>query len=275
MRDAKIVDYFSGAKLYGDDFSERQIVEWFKDEEEAYANLGSRDRSSYSYGYHALNYVHGYRYLPAGRFKHVLSLGGAYGEELEPIAPRADSITIVDPSQAFTVNKVNGTPVNFVNPSPKGTLPLDDSSCDLITCFGTLHHIPNVSYVFAELARCLRAGGYMLVREPIISMGDWRFPRKGLTSRERGIPPALFEQIISTTRLQIVRQARCVFPLTRRLTHFTKYSAFNSTLLVKLDAFLSRAFSFNERYHAESRWQKVRPNSVFLVLRKPVNTPET
>ena len=65
--------------------------------------------------------------------------------------------------------------------------PYDDSNAsmefpnnyfDLITSFGVLHHIPDVSKVFSELSRVLAPGGYLLIREPIVSMGDWSYPRK-------------------------------------------------------------------------------------------------
>lgn len=42
-------EYFEGKKLYGDDFSLGQIIEWYKDEEEAYYELS---RGNYEYGYH-------------------------------------------------------------------------------------------------------------------------------------------------------------------------------------------------------------------------------
>ena len=44
--------YFSGEKLYGDDFTLNQIEEWYKDEQEGFANLGPKDRQNYRYGWH-------------------------------------------------------------------------------------------------------------------------------------------------------------------------------------------------------------------------------
>ncbi|MBT6956155.1 hypothetical protein HN997_02580, partial [archaeon] len=59
MKD-KIEKYFSGKKLYGDDFDKQQIIEWFKDEEEGYSGLITKD---HVYEFHALNGVHGYSKL--------------------------------------------------------------------------------------------------------------------------------------------------------------------------------------------------------------------
>ena len=71
---------------------------------------------------------------------------------------------------------------------------------DLIVCFGALHHIPNVSRIIGEFYRCSEKGGYVLMREPIISMGDWTKKRKGLTRRERGIPLKILRDIIALIR---------------------------------------------------------------------------
>ena len=59
--------YFSGEKLYGDDFDQIAIQRWFADEAEGYADLGAKDRESYRYGYHALNWLHGFRHLDRNR----------------------------------------------------------------------------------------------------------------------------------------------------------------------------------------------------------------
>ena len=39
MDDTHIEIYLSGEKLYGDDFTTEEILEWFKDEKEGYAEL--------------------------------------------------------------------------------------------------------------------------------------------------------------------------------------------------------------------------------------------
>jgi ubiquinone/menaquinone biosynthesis C-methylase UbiE len=81
---------------------------------------------------------------------------------------------------------LNGVPLTYVKPVASGTLPFPDGTFDLITFSGVLHHIPNVSYVVGELARVVTPDGYLLLREPIHSMGDWRGPRRGLTKKNAG-----------------------------------------------------------------------------------------
>jgi hypothetical protein len=133
--------YFSGKKLYGDDFSEAQIRQWFQDEELGYYNLGSNeDKAKHEYGYHALNRRHGFRVLPKRQFRHVLGVGSAYGEELSPILSSSQKVTILEPADDFAVSDVQGVPVSYVKPDPLGTLPFEPGEFDLVTCLGVLHH---------------------------------------------------------------------------------------------------------------------------------------
>lgn len=260
---------FRGEKLYGDDFSPEEIREWFNDEREAYANLGAKELTSYRYAYHALNTEHGFRHLPDRRFERVLSFGGAYGHELLPLIHRVQDVVISDPSEAFGVSEIRGVPVRYTKPQMDGSIPFPDGEFDLLTCFGVLHHIPNVSAVVAELYRCLAPGGYALVREPIISMGDWRKPRRGLTMRERGIPIAIMRRLLLAVGFRVVRETLCVFPLTYRLRFLLKEPVFNYRWVVWWDRVVSALFAWNLRYHATNLAQKLRPAAAFYVLTKP------
>jgi 2-polyprenyl-3-methyl-5-hydroxy-6-metoxy-1,4-benzoquinol methylase len=42
---------------------------------------------------------------------------------------------------------------------------LADNRVDLITCFVTLHHVPQLDMMLAEIIRILRPGGYLILRE--------------------------------------------------------------------------------------------------------------
>lgn len=262
-------EYFEGRKLYGDDFSLDQIKEWFADEEEGFANLGAKDRESYCYEYNELNRLHGFSHLPPGRYNQTLSIGGAYGEELKHFLPNISTVTILEPSGAFTVKDLDGIPVYYVKPLASGVMPFDNEIFDLATCFGCLHHIPNVTTVLRELYRCLKPNGFALVREPITSMGDWRNTRRGLTKRERGIPLSLFRQILSQAEFIIVRETLCGFPLTPRLGSLFNGHAYNSATAVRIDQILASLFAWNYRYHATRPYEKLMPSSVAYLLRKP------
>ncbi len=274
MRDKQ--EYLAGKKLYGDDFNLDELEEWFKDESEGYANLlgaeiNQSKNQNRQYTYHALNNKYGFNFLPDDKKSfNVLGCGSAYGDEFKPILERVDKITILEPSDAFVVQDINKVPVTYVKPNMDGSLPFPTNSFDLITCFGVLHHIANVSTVVGELYRCLRPGGYLLVREPTLSMGDWRKPRAGLTKRERGIPLNIFRQIISTTGFEVINEKRCMFSLTRHLNRIMKEPVYNSKTALLIDEVFCWLFAWNSKYHAPKKIDKLRPTSVFYVLSKSV-----
>lgn len=261
-------EYFSGIKLIGDDYSSTKLSEWYEDEKEGYANLGSKKRDSYQYPYHELNNLVSYRHIEDLHFKKVLGIGSAYGDEFIPISHRIDDITILDPSEHFSVvNNIFNTPCKYVKPSTCGDMPFESNTFDLIVAFGVFHHIPNVTHVISECRRVLKQGGIMLIREPIVSMGDWRRPRCGLTKNERGIPFDLFIDI-AESEFNIRESTLCNFaPLSMLLSKIgvTPY-AYKS--LTKIDLMLSKLFSWNINYHATKLIDKFRPVSLALVLKK-------
>jgi SAM-dependent methyltransferase len=263
-----IETYFSGEKLYGDDFNESQIADWYRDEEEGYASLGAHDRTSYRYVYHALNSIHGFRYLGGRHFRHALGFGSAYGDEFKPITRSIEHITIMDSSDSFKASVIDDVLVSYVKASSSGDLSFPNNSFDLLTCFGVLHHIPNVTHVVREFYRCLEPNGVALIREPITSMGDWRYPRPGLTRRERGIPYHLFNQMIQKAGFNIKKVSLCMFPVTTQIWRFFGEPAYNSHTATLLDSFLSKVFSWNRSYHRTSLVSKFAPTAAYYVLCK-------
>jgi SAM-dependent methyltransferase len=262
--------YFSGEKLYGDNFSPEMIECWFQDEELGYYQLGSQDRSNYRYGYHALNEFHGFRHLPLSKFRNVLGIGSAYAEEFRPLLTRISRITVLEPASGFESSHIGETPIEYVRPNVSGKFPFPSDHFDLVTCLGVLHHIANVSEIVQEIYRCTAKGGYILLREPIISMGDWRKPRRGLTKRERGIPLALFREMIHSVGFEIVREAKCFFPVTPRLRYIMRSPVFNSRSCVLFDALVC-SIPWPARYHATSFFRKFRPWAIYYVLYKREN----
>lgn len=261
--------YLSGEALYGDDMTEEEILAWYDDEKEGYADLGAKDWEKYVYSYHALNELHGFRRLPDREFDNVLGIGSAYGIEFRPIANRVRKITIVDSSSAFSCDRIENVPVERIDANASGDIALEDGSVDLSLCFGVLHPIPNVSHVLKELFRCLSPGGIALIREPIISMGDWRNARAGLTKRERGIPFGVFQTIISSCGFVVISRKFCMFPATPRLWGVVGVRPYNNQWATKLDGFMSSLFSWNRVYHRTAPIQKIGPTCVFWVLKKP------
>jgi SAM-dependent methyltransferase len=261
--------YFSGDRLYGDDFSVEEIHEWFSDEAEGYANIGSKDIAQYSYGYHQLNRYHGFKFLAGRYFDNALGIGSAYGDEFEPIVKQISRLTILEPSDAFTDSKKKlAVPCSYQKPNPSGDMEFESNCFDLISCLGVLHHIPNVSHVLKECNRCLSKGGMMLLREPITSMGDWRKSRAGLTKRERGIPLHILDQIINKAGFTTMNRRLCNFPVVPKIANKIGVAAYNNIALTVADSLLSQTFSWNVKYHRTNFFKKLAPASAYYVLTK-------
>jgi len=263
--------YFSGERLYGDDADSDELERWYADEADGYAGLVEETwpQEKLDFSFHALTKAHLYSMLPEkGSLGSVLGIGSAFGYEFVPVIDRIAELTILEATTAFERNVGHVQPT-FRRAQVSGDLPFSNGSFDVITCFGVLHHVANVSHVVGECARVLRPGGWLLVREPVVSMGDWRKPRRGLTKRERGVPKALLESIVVNAGLHVERSRFCVFPATERVWRVLGVDRpYNSALAVKVDDWLSRAFSWNYRYHAVSVWQKLRPTCVCLAALK-------
>ena len=97
-------------------------------------------------------------------------------------------------------------------------------------------------------------------------MGDWRFPREGLTQRERGIPLESLQEAVDAAALDVQRETRCMFPTTGRLSRFGL--GYNSRIGVGIDRVLSVATAWNDRYHSTAWWHKLHAVGVFYVLRR-------
>lgn len=262
-----------GDALYGDDFSAEEIALWFEDEREGYFSLygiakpGAEKQLEYTYS--ELAAEHGFKWLPQRNFPSVLGIGSAEGAELRPLLPKSEKITVLEPSDGFASNEIDGKPVTYVKPSPTGVMPFDANSFDVIVCFMVLHHVPNVSMALREMFRVLKPDGYVLLREPTHSMGDWHYPRRGLTKRERGIPQAIFRNSIANAGFEIVRETTCSFSLLSRLSFFTTRPVWTYKWIVRMDRLICLLPFWPRYYHATKTWQKIRPVEVAFVLRKP------
>jgi SAM-dependent methyltransferase len=269
MNNFDMEPYFSGRKLYGDDFSAKQIEEWYADEAEAYFELSSDRPGTRNYAYHALNMLAGFNLLPDRQFDHALGLGSAFGDEFLPIIDRIKQVTILESSEGFSSEALDGVQAEYVKPNSSGDLPFSDESFDYAQSLGVLHHIPNVSHVVNEIRRCLSPEGYFLLREPIVSMGDWRRSRKGLTKRERGLPLEWLLNMAIQAGFQVVSVKPCLFlPLPMIIK-----TPYKHTFYTKLDLFICSLLKHHQTYHPKSFLDKLQPTSVFLILQKKGQLP--
>lgn len=269
MEKSYLTRCFKGQELYGDSFTTDQIINWYEEEKEAYADLYSHEGKETAYPYHGINTYHCYRHLTADRLPDVLSIGGSYGEELLPILHKIDRITILEPSSQLQAESLQGIPLRYVSPEATGNMLFPDNSFDVVTCFGVLHHIPNVSKVMAEIHRVLKPGGHFLLREPIVSMGDWTKPRPGLTKNERGIPEHLLDGIITQLDFKVTNYALCFSkPFDLIVGKLLDINVYNSPRYVKIDAILGRIIHPNYVYHPKNVLQKFRASCCACVLQK-------
>ena len=85
-------DIIKGKKLYGDDFNEEMINEWYNSASKSYTEQfdNSQNIENYTYKYHSLIKILGYSKIPKEiKFKNILSFGGGYGYEIEYLIPKA------------------------------------------------------------------------------------------------------------------------------------------------------------------------------------------
>jgi SAM-dependent methyltransferase len=268
-------NYLSGNKIYGDNFTIEQLEQWYEAEKEGYANLGNKVENNYSYQYHLVNKMFGFKYLPKNKtFQNALGIGSAYGDEFIPIASKIENLFILEPSDYLVSKKVGNLTPKYVKPEVSGKLNFEDNTFDLITCFGSLHHIANVSYVIGELSRVLKPGGYLLLREPIVSMGDWNHPRPWLTKNERGFPIKILMEIVKKSGFKVVSKKRiytATFFLIRKLGRLIKKPLYTYTWYLYFDKLASLLTRWNYHYHPTKFWQRIAPQNVFLVLKKSDN----
>lgn len=267
--------FFKGEELYGDDFDLSEIRDWYLDEKEASEELRKTYNSynKFSKSSNFMNIFYGFRFLE-DNLKSVLSIGGAYGKELFPILDKIKGdIFIIESSQEILDNQKDNKRFKYLLANIDGKIDLEDKKINIVSCFSTLHHIPNVSFLMKEIYRVLEPGGIVLISEPIVSMGNWDDPktRKGLTKRERGIPIQIFDKIIKDTGFLVVSRKFCIFsPFHLFFSRILKVKFYKSKILVILDYIFSRIFSFNIKYYRRNFIDKISPSNVFYILKKPL-----
>ena len=106
------------------------------------------------------------RLLRDKHFRHAADVGGGYGRLCVFLEKYADKVTLAEPSQQqLDIGK------EFLKDHPKvdrlltqaDDLKFKDGSLDLITMIRVMHHLPDPSVEFSELARVLSDDGYLIL----------------------------------------------------------------------------------------------------------------
>lgn len=261
--------FLKGEEVYGDNFNIEEIRAWYKDEEKGYFSIYGENNIGKSGG--SENEIHNfysYNIIKNMHFKNAMGLGSADGREFLPIINNIDKLVIIEIAEEFYKNDIMGTPVEYVKPDILGKLSYSDNYFDLIFVSSVLHHIPNLSFVWGEITRCLAPGGILIVSEPIVYMGGFEGKRGGLTLRERGIPIKFFNERLSD--FNIILKEQFNHAITRKIiSKFMKKGIEDSKLLLKIDRILSRNFTLKYKYFAKNPISKLfRAASLYMVLEK-------
>jgi SAM-dependent methyltransferase len=263
-----LAEYYSGRKLFGEDFSLEEIREWYGLEENACFDIYEQGRKRMPNNDH-LHWQYGYREVLAARknLGEVLGLGSGNGEEFRPVRQWIEHLHIVESADGYFHNDATTT---YTKAHADGSLNFPDNFFDTAVNIAVLHHIPNTSHVVRELFRVLKPGGFCIVKEPITTLGDWHRPRKGgLAPCERGFPRALLDEMLQRAGFESVKKTYFEFPPLRHLRDRGGIDTYNSKFWTGLDRLCCQLTDWNYRYRRFRWYQKLAPSYVFLVLRKP------
>ena len=199
----------------------------------------------------------------------LLGLGVASGADIEKLAPVVDEFIAIEPDERWWRGSIGGRPTTWLKPTAQGTIARPDATVDLAVSVSALHHIPNVSYLNREITRTLKKGGILVIREPVVSMGDWRKPRRGLTKRERGIPPKVLLEVLKSSGLNILKVTPWDCPISLRIARALRiWRPYDSSNIVAIDRICSLGLQWNMHYHAGNVFQRMAPSSLFIIAEK-------
>lgn len=106
------------------------------------------------------------RLLRGKRFKKAVDIGGGYGRLCVQLENYADSVTLAEPSQQqldIAAEFLKGHPEIDRKLMQADDLKFKDGSLDLVTMIRVMHHLPNPSTEFKEIARVLSDDGYAII----------------------------------------------------------------------------------------------------------------
>jgi SAM-dependent methyltransferase len=260
----------SGLELAGNNLDPAGLAAWYADEERGFYELYGAPSAGQDSGYDqiALNWWHGRR-LAGLHAPVALAFGCAQGHDIASLPLSTDRIIAIEPTTEFWSATIACKPAEYRKPNVSGMIDLDEASVDFVCAVAALHHVANVEFVVSELARVLKPGGTIFIREPIYSMGDFRRDRPGLTRRERGISAGMMRRFLSQTGIELLATYPCsISPLAKVFQWIGVHWPYNHRSYVLFDAVLSKVLAFNARYYRPGLLDRIAPGSMAYVGRK-------
>jgi len=106
------------------------------------------------------------RLLKGHHFKHAVDIGGGYGRLCIFLEKYADKVTLAEPSQQqldIAKDYLKDHPEIDRKLMQADDLAFKDGTVDLFTMIRVMHHLPNPSTEFSEIARALSDDGYAVI----------------------------------------------------------------------------------------------------------------
>jgi ubiquinone/menaquinone biosynthesis C-methylase UbiE len=115
---------------------------------------------------HAAEEVAIRRLLQRIHVKHAIDVGGGYGRLSVVLRDFADKVTLAEPSQQqldIAKDFLKGKPKVDSVLAQADDLPFEENSIDLALVVRVIHHLPDPTAAFAEIARVLKKDGLFLI----------------------------------------------------------------------------------------------------------------
>lgn len=262
--------------LYGDDFDECAIRQWFLEEAEYHNQFAGGRFNDHPKLYQVFDWHLAFApyFRPTPNMR-VLDFGCAEGQALAhlPSDRRGFHYVGIDSSQSLLDAAAERNPDGEYRRMPEdGRIPAEDGEFDYAVVLGVLHHVPNVTHYLEELGRVLRPGARLILREPSHAMGRQVGSHRvlpGLSPNERGIPGNFLRQRLVRLGMRViaVRPAYhgAVLQLVRRVQ---PTSELGWRLLVGLDGMLNGLTAWNDHYSRPNLWHKFAPTANYVVADK-------
>ncbi len=115
---------------------------------------------------HAAEEIAIHKLLKKGHYSHAIDVGGGYGRLCVLLEKYADSVTLAEPSKVqldLAKTYLAKNPKVSIKQTQADALDFKNGSADLVTMIRVMHHLPDPTKEFEEIARVLKDGGIFVL----------------------------------------------------------------------------------------------------------------